>query len=77
MSRILYQFPISHYCEKVRWAMDHKGLEYKLKNLLPGLHLKTTRKMAKKSSVPILVDTNKQGLPEQIQNSHIILNYLD
>ena len=77
MSRILYQFPISHYCEKIRWAMDHKGLEYKLKNLLPGLHLKTTRKMAKKSSVPILVDTNKQGLPEQIQNSHIILNYLD
>lgn len=77
MSRILYQFPISHYCEKVRWAMDHKGLEYKLKNLLPGLHLKTTRKIAKKSSVPILVDTNKQGGAKPIQNSHIILNYLD
>ena len=38
MSRTLYQFPISHYCEKVRWAMDYKKLEYKAKNLLPGLH---------------------------------------
>jgi glutathione S-transferase len=72
MSRVLYQFPISHYCEKVRWVMDYKGLDYKLKNLLPGLHLRTTKKMAVKSYVPILID---QG--EQVQNSHVILNYLD
>jgi len=52
--------------------MDYKGLDYKLKNLLPGLHLRTTKKMAAKSYVPILID---QG--EQVQNSHIILNYLD
>jgi glutathione S-transferase len=72
MSRVLYQFPISHYCEKIRWAMDHKGLEYKLKNLFPGLHLRTTKKMAPKTYLPILID---QG--EQVQNSHVILNYLD
>ena len=72
MSRLLYQFPISHYCEKVRWAMDYKGLDYKLKNLLPGLHLRTTKKIAPKSYVPILIDGN-----EQVQNSHVILNYLD
>lgn len=72
MSRVLYQFPISHYCEKVRWAMDHKGLTYKVKNLFPGLHLRTTKKMAPKTYLPILVDEG-----EQIQNSHIILNYLD
>jgi glutathione S-transferase len=72
MSRVLLQFPISHYCEKVRWAMDYKGLDYKLKNLLPGLHLRTTKKMAPKSYVPILID---QGV--QVQNSHVILTYLD
>jgi glutathione S-transferase len=72
MSRVLYQYPISHYCEKVRWAMDYKGLDYTLKNLLPGLHLRTTKKMAPKSYVPILID---QG--EQVQNSHVILTYLD
>lgn len=73
MSRILYQFPISHYCEKIRWAMDYKGLAYKPKNLLPGLHLRTTAKMASKSYVPILVDDDGT----LIQNSHVIINYLD
>lgn len=77
MSRLLYQFPISHYCEKVRWAMDHKGLNYKVKNLLPGLHLRTTKKMGIKSYVPILIDSNKNNKREQVQNSHIILTYLD
>jgi len=72
MSRVLYQFPISHYCEKIRWAMDHKGLDYKLKNLFPGLHLFTTKRIAPKTYLPILIDQGKQ-----IQNSHIILNYLD
>lgn len=76
MSRLLYQFPISHYCEKVRWAMDHKGLEYKIKNLLPGFHLRTTQKMAPKSYLPILIDSSDKG-SQQLQNSHIILNYLD
>lgn len=81
MSRLLYQFPISHYCEKVRWAMDHKGLEYKVKNLLPGFHLRTTKKMAPKSYLPILIDTKSKNDEnsgnQQIQNSHVILNYLD
>lgn len=77
MRRLLYQFPISHYCEKVRWAMDHKGLNYKVKNLLPGFHLRTTNKMAPKSYLPILIDSNDNVKNQQIQNSHIILNYLD
>lgn len=72
MSRVLYQFPISHYCEKIRWAMDYKGLDYKIKNLFPGLHLLTTKRIAPKTYLPILID---QG--EKIQNSHIVLNYLD
>lgn len=29
----LYQFPIPHDCEKVRWALDLKGLDYKTCNL--------------------------------------------
>lgn len=77
MSLTLYQFPISHYCEKVRWTLDHKGLKYKANNLLPGFHLKTTQKMANKSSVPILIDGNEQGEHQLIQNSHLIISYLD
>ena len=72
MSITLYQFPISHYCEKVRWALDYKGLEYRTKNLLPGLHVKVTTKMARKSHVPVL---DHDGVI--IQNSSKILTYLD
>lgn len=68
----LYQFPISHYCEKVRWALAHKGIEYETVNLLPGLHIKQTKKIGKYSSVPLLVDGDRI-----IQNSADILTYLD
>ena len=63
MTLTLYQFPISHYCEEARWALDWKGLEYRRVNLLPGLHLARSRKMAARTSVPILVsaDTIVQG----------------
>ncbi len=68
----LYQFPISHYCEKIRWALDFKGLDYEAINLLPGLHIKTTKKLAKYSSVPVLTDGDVV-----LQNSNEILSYLD
>ena len=54
MSVILYQFPISHFCEKVRFALDHKGIDHQIKNLVPGLHTRTTLKKASQSSVPLL-----------------------
>jgi len=69
---ILYQFPISHYCEKIRWTLDYKQLDYQVKNLLPGLHTLTTKKLATRSSVPILVDDRKV-----IQGSSRIITYLD
>jgi glutathione S-transferase len=69
---ILYQFPISHYCEKVRWALDHKRLKYQIKNLLPGLHLSKARKLASDTSVPILAHNENV-----IQGSDNIISYLD
>ncbi|MBL4661120.1 MAG: glutathione S-transferase [Alcanivoracaceae bacterium] len=68
----LYQFPISHYCEKVRWALDHKEIKHEVVNLLPGLHIKQTTKLAKHSSVPVIVDGD-----QVIQNSDKIITYLD
>ena len=38
MTRILYQFPLSHFAEKGRWLLDAKGLDYHIHNLHPGLH---------------------------------------
>lgn len=68
----LYQFPISHYCEKARWALEYKNLDYKKVNLLPGLHAKKAKKLASKSALPILVH-DKQVINESSQ----IISYLD
>src|SRR5690554_6365656 len=51
----LYQFCISHYSEKVRWALDYKGISYQPVNLLPGHHARTIKKLTRAgSSVPVL-----------------------
>lgn len=68
----LYQFPISHYCEKIRWALDYKGLDYNIINLLPGSHIKVVKQLAPKSDVPLLVHDGNI-----IQNSSDIITYLD
>jgi len=68
----LYDFTFSHYSEKARWALDFKSVPYTPRHLLPGFHMRTTRKLAPRSSVPILKtdDTVVQGSTE-------IINFLD
>jgi glutathione S-transferase len=68
----LYQFAISHFCEKARWALDYKGLAYRLHNLVPGPHLRVTRRLAPQSTVPILIDGEVVT-----QGSGAIITYLD
>lgn len=68
----LYQFPISHYCEKVRWALEYKNIAYKKVNLHPGLHAKKAKKLTSHSSLPILVHDKKI-----INESSQIISYLD
>ena len=68
----LYQFPISHYCEKIRWALDYKHLNYQIINLLPALHIRATKKLSNNSALPII---DHDGCI--VQNSSDILNYLD
>ncbi|OJT18466.1 hypothetical protein BO221_41135 [Archangium sp. Cb G35] len=54
----LYQFPISHYCEKTRWNLDAKGIPYVIENLIPGPHRFVTKRLTKggRGTVPVLVD---------------------
>ena len=54
--RILYQFPLSHFCEKARWLLDHKELEYVAQNLIPGLHRAFTQLKTGQNHLPILKD---------------------
>ncbi|HZR84162.1 MAG TPA: glutathione S-transferase [Candidatus Binatia bacterium] len=51
---VLWQFTASHYNEKARWALDWKGLPYRRRSLLPGLHVPTIFWMTGQKSVPVL-----------------------
>jgi len=55
-TRLLYQFPGSHFCEKSRWNLDYKGLPYAPRNLLPGPHLVQARRLVGSKTLPILAD---------------------
>ncbi len=68
----LYQFPISHYCEKARWALELKDLPYRKVNLLPGPHAKKAKKIAGNSKLPILLHDKYST-----QGSSEIITYLD
>jgi glutathione S-transferase len=68
----LYDFRFSHYSEKARWALDFKGVPYTPRHLLPGFHLRTTRKLAPRTSVPILKTDGAV-----IQGSTEIIDFLE
>ncbi len=52
---VLWQVQVSHYVEKVRWALDHKRVPHIRRSLLPGLHaLKTKRLTGDTSTAPVL-----------------------
>jgi glutathione S-transferase len=42
---VLWQLEISHYNEKVRWALDHKRISHVRRSLLPGLHTFKARRL--------------------------------
>ncbi|HVY44755.1 MAG TPA: glutathione S-transferase family protein [Minicystis sp.] len=69
--RVLYRFPISHFCEKARWNLDAKGLVYELRDVAPGLH-KLLLPRGARGTVPVLVD---EGFV--VGDSTAIAAYLD
>jgi glutathione S-transferase len=50
----LWHFRISHYNEKVRWALDFKQWPHRRTALVPGWHMRTARRLSGQSSLPIL-----------------------
>jgi glutathione S-transferase len=42
---VLWQLQISHYVEKVRWALDYKHVPHIRRTLLPGLHFAKAKRM--------------------------------
>lgn len=51
---VLHQFPMSHYNEKARWALDWKKVPHRRVNYLPGPHSRAIVKLSGQSSTPVL-----------------------
>ncbi len=68
----LWQFRLSMYPEKVRWALDHKGIPYILHSLMPGPH-----------AIPMLLRTGQKQVPvirhgsTLVKGSAAIIDYLE
>ena len=51
----LVTIPISHYCEKARWALDRAGIPYREKRHIQGVHQIAARRAGGGKTVPVLV----------------------
>jgi glutathione S-transferase len=51
---VLWQFAVSHYAEKARWALDYKHVAHVRRSLLPGPHISRMKKMTGQTAVPVL-----------------------
>lgn len=64
----LLHFRLSHYNEKVRWALDFKGWEHTREALVPGFHIPRVRLLSGQNKVPVLVIDDRV----LVGSSHII-----
>ena len=51
----LWHLPVSHYSEKVRWALDHKGIDHVRRAPLPGGHIPLALWLTRGASVTLPV----------------------
>jgi glutathione S-transferase len=58
---VLWHLEISHYNEKVRWALDYKGVAHVRRAVTPGLQEFTARRLRAGRTVPVL-ETKGQAI---------------
>jgi glutathione S-transferase len=51
----LITIPISHYCEKARWALERAGIPYREERHVQGIHRLASRHAGGGGTVPVLV----------------------
>ena len=55
----LITIPISHYCEKARWALDRAGIEYREERHIQGVHMLAARRAGGGLTTPVLVTPDR------------------
>jgi glutathione S-transferase len=73
MGARLVTIPISHFCEKARWALDRAGVEYTEQPHVQVIHVAAARLAGGGRTVPVLVTASGEVLPE----SRDILRWAD
>jgi glutathione S-transferase len=68
----LVTIPISHYCEKARWALERTGMPYREEPHVQGIHRLAARRAGGGRTVPVLVTPD--GV---IDDSTAILAWVD
>ncbi|HEX3510149.1 MAG TPA: glutathione S-transferase family protein [Solirubrobacteraceae bacterium] len=68
----LITIPISHYCEKARWALDRAGLRYREEPHVQVVHRVLARRAGGGRTVPVLVAGD-----EVVSESADILDWVD
>jgi glutathione S-transferase len=69
---ILVTIPISHFCEKARWALDRAGVDYAEKRHIQIIHALAAKRAGGGSTAPVL--RTADGVYDQ---SSAILRYAD
>jgi glutathione S-transferase len=68
----LVTIPISHYCEKARWALERSGMRYREEPHVQGIHRLAVRRAGGGTTVPVLVTPDAV-----IDDSAAILAWVD
>jgi len=68
----LITIPISHYCEKARWALERVGIAYHEERHVQGIHQLAARRAGGGVTVPVLVTPERA-----IGESREILEWVD
>jgi len=68
----LVTIPISHYCEKARWALERAGIEYREERHIQGIHMLMAKRAGGGITVPVLVTPERS-----IGESEDILHWVD
>jgi glutathione S-transferase len=68
----LVTIPISHYCEKARWALERAGMPYREEPHVQGIHRLAARRAGGGATVPVLVTPDSV-----IADSAAILAWVD
>ena len=64
---VLWQLELSHFNEKVRWALDHKGIPHVRRSLLPGQHRLVAKRLTGDSITTPVLTLNGSSIGDSTQ----------